>query len=131
VVVVAVLATIPGFILALRGTPGFDINGWLGTVATFGFLVAYILVCIAAPLYLRARGQLTVSSVGVSCGAQAVILIAFAGSLYPIPPAPYSWLPYVFALCLAAGIASSLIFRNRAVRRAVTVPYLPTESDFA
>jgi amino acid transporter len=114
IVFATVLAVVPGLILALRGISGFDINGWLGTVATFGFLVAYVLVCIAAPFYLRSRGQLTVSSVGISCAAVAVMFLAFAGSVYPVPPAPYSRLPYVFALFLVAGIVSSLLIRLRA-----------------
>ncbi len=111
-----ILAMLPGVVLAWRGVAGFDINGWLGTVATFGFLVAYILVCVAAPFYLRSRSQLTVASIAVSSMAVAVMLVAFAGSIYPAPPAPYSWFPYLFVLVLAAGVASSLTLRFRAAR---------------
>jgi len=127
VVFTAGCAIIPGVILAVRGVPGFDINGWLGTLATFGFLVAYILVCISAPFYLRERGELTVTAAALSVSAIAVMLVAFAGSIYPVPPFPYSWLPYIFLVLLGAGVLSSYRIRSRASR----VTYAATESDFA
>lgn len=114
-----VSALVPALILALRGVPGFESNGWLGTLATFGFLVAYILTCIAAPLYLRERGELTLWAIILSGMAVAVMLVAFAGSLYPVPPFPYSWLPYIFAVLLTAGMASSFAVRSRSARVAV------------
>jgi hypothetical protein len=51
--------------------------------------------------------------------AVAVMLVAFAGSLYPVPPFPYSWLPYIFAVLLTAGMASSFAVRSRSARVAV------------
>ena len=123
VLLATVLAIVPGALLAARGQGGFDINGWVGTVATFGFLIAYTLVSIAAPLYLRSRGQLTIASIVVSCSAVIVMTIAFAGSLFPIPPAPYSWLPYVFLLLLIPGVAYSFTLRSRNARLPVPAAY--------
>lgn len=114
VVFATVCAAIPGIVLALQKIPGFDINGWLGTLGTFGFLVAYILICVAAPIYLRSRSQLTARSLAISICAIAVMLLAFAGSLYPMPTAPYNWLPYIFLVLLAIGFASSFAFRVKA-----------------
>lgn len=131
VVLATVSAVVPGILLAWRGVPGFDINGWLGTLATFGFLVAYILVCAAAPFYLRSRRELTAPSIAISIAAIGVMSLAFEGSLYPVPAAPYSWLPYIFALLLAAGVASSLTFRSRTARLPVPPGYPQPESDFA
>ena len=124
-------AMIPGAVLTARGVGGFDINGWVGTVATFGFLVAYIVVSVAAPLYLRSRNQLTPGAVAVSVLAVAVMCVAFAGSVYPVPPAPYNWLPYVFLLLLSAGVAYSFALRSRSARLPVAAAYTATESDFA
>jgi amino acid transporter len=121
---------IPGVVLAMRGFAGFDINGWLGTLATFGFLVAYILVCVAAPLYLRSRSRLTVKSLVISFGAIAVMLVAFAGSLYPVPEFPYSWLPYIFFVLIASGIAFSFVCRNRADRMDTSPQRTAIEPDY-
>lgn len=131
VVFATVFAIAPGVWLAVRGVPGFDINGWLGTLATFGFLVAYILVCIAAPFYLRSRGHLTASSIALSIGGVVVMLVAFEGSLYPVPAAPYAWLPYIFVLLLSAGVIPSVAFRLRSSRLPVSSSYPEPESDFA
>lgn len=130
VVFAAVLSMIPGILLALRGIAGFDINGWLGTVATFGFLVAYIGVCVAAPFYLRSRNQLTVSAIAMSFFAILVMALAFAGSVYPVPAAPYSYLPYIFVFLLTIGVAWSCVIRSRA-RLSAAPPYPASESDCA
>ncbi len=131
VVFATAAALIPGIFLALRNVPGFDINGWLGTLATFGFLVAYILVCAAAPLYLRSQQKLAANALIISFVAIAVMLVAFAGSLYPVPAAPYSSLPYIFAGLLAMGVACSFAFRIRRSRGSTELPYNAAESDFA
>jgi hypothetical protein len=39
----------PVAVLAARGASGLDVYGWLGSLATYGFIVAYALVCIALP----------------------------------------------------------------------------------
>jgi amino acid transporter len=131
VIFASVFAAVPGIVLAFCGVPGFDINGWLGTLATFGFLVAYVLVCVAAPFFLRSRGQLTGPSIALAVAAAAVMLVAFAGSLYPLPDAPYSWLPYIFVFLLALGVTSSLTLRCRTAKLPAALPYPEPESDFA
>ena len=55
VVITGVAALLPVAVLAARGASGLDVYGWLGSLATYGFIVAYALVCIALPRYLRER----------------------------------------------------------------------------
>ncbi len=131
VVLATIFTLVPGVLLPLRGIAGFDMNGWLGTVATFGFLSAYVIVCVAAPLYLRSRSQLTFASAAISCAAVLIMANAFAGSLYPAPAAPCLWLPYIFLSLLSAGILYSFVLRYRAARVAIGPSYALTESDFA
>ena len=45
----------------------FEIYGLIGTLATFGFVTAYILVSAAAPLYLRSLGRLTPQAIVYFC----------------------------------------------------------------
>lgn len=113
VVLSALVTFVPVSLLMLRGLDGLDIYGLLGTVATFGFLTVYILISLAAPLYLRSRGSLTARDVALSMLAIAVMGFAFWGSLYPVPPTPYSWLPYIYAGLLAAGLLTSLLWNAR------------------
>ena len=49
----SIAAFLPAAIMTLRGVSLFDIYGLVGTLATFGFVTAYILVSLAAP-YLPA-----------------------------------------------------------------------------
>ena len=56
VVVTGIAAVLPVAVLAARGASGLDVYGWLGSLATYGFIVAYALVCIALPRYLRNHG---------------------------------------------------------------------------
>jgi len=77
------------------------------------FVTAYILVCAAAPLFLRARGRLTPQAVGISALAIVAMGAALLGNLYPVPEAPYSYLPYLYAALLLTGFAWSTIWSAR------------------
>jgi hypothetical protein len=80
-----------------------DIFGYLGTLATFGFLLSYVLVAVAAPIYLRGRGELGIKGAATSAVALLLLAVPIVGSVYPVPDAPYNYLPYIFLLLLAAG----------------------------
>src|ERR1700683_985916 len=56
IVITGVAALLPVAVLAARGASGLDVYGWLGSLATYGFIVAYALVCVALPRYLRHHG---------------------------------------------------------------------------
>lgn len=102
--IAAVLAFIPAAVLSLKGYGQFDIYGWVGTIATFGFIVSYIGVSIAAPVYLYHRKELKPVNVIVSALGIAFVGIALVGSLYPVPPAPLNYLPYIYLGLLAVGV---------------------------
>ena len=54
----------------------------------------------AAPLYLRSQGRLTPQALGISVLAILAMSAALLGNLYPVPDAPYSYLPYLYAVLL-------------------------------
>ena len=91
--------------LQVAGISITDGYAYLGTIATFGFLLVYILVAIAAPVYLYRLGQLQTRHVVISVIAVLFMLVPIAGSLYPIPPPPFNLLPYLFLLLLLLGAA--------------------------
>jgi amino acid transporter len=90
-------------VLFARHIALLDIFGYLGTIGTLAVLFAYLLVAFAAPLYLRKRGELTPSAVAIAVAAVVAVLVPIFGSLFPVPPAPYNILPYVFLGLLAVG----------------------------
>jgi amino acid transporter len=98
-----------------------DAYGILGSLATYGFLVSYGLVTIAAPVFLFRRGELKPVHVLTAIAAFALLLVAVAGTVYPVPSWPYNVLPYVFLGLLAVGLAYFLILRLVAPNRLAQV----------
>jgi amino acid transporter len=118
VVITGIAAVLPVVVLAARGASGLDVYGWLGSLATYGFIVAYALVCIALPRYLRRHGAFTSGAEILSRVAALAMLLALLGNLYPVPEGPYGKLPYIYLVYLVAGLAWFL-FRARAKNAAL------------
>jgi amino acid transporter len=118
VVITGLAALLPVAVLAARGASGLDVYGWLGSLATYGFIVAYALVCLALPRYLRSHGAFSPGEQIVPALAGLAMLLALVGNFYPVPEGPYGKLPYVYLAYLAAGLLWFLI-RNR--RKATSV----------
>jgi amino acid transporter len=93
--------------LASRGVSGADIYAQMGSLAVYGFITVYFLVAAALPLFLRRSAQLTPAALILAIAAGLAMLLALAGTLYPIPPAPYNHLPYFYLIYLAIGLAVS------------------------
>jgi len=133
VLLASIAAFVPAAIMTLRGMNLFDIYGLIGTLATFGFVTAYILVSAAAPLYLRSQGRLTPQAIGIAILAILAMGAALLGNLYPVPDAPYSYLPYIYAVLLLAGFAWSTAWSARtpsfAPEIAAELTVLPNETD--
>lgn len=94
-----------------------DIYDWLGTFGTYGCVIAYAMVCAAAPVYLRRSGELRVHHTIIAAVALALLGFVVFGSIYPVPAPPMNLLPWIFALLLGAGTLYSLL-RHRGLRRA-------------
>ncbi len=105
VLVTGLLTVLPVVILALRGVTGSDIYGWMGSLAVYGFITTYGLAAIALPIYLKRKHHLTNSSRILSIAAALAMLLALAGTLYPVPERPYNWLPYVYLFYILCGMA--------------------------
>jgi amino acid transporter len=105
ILVTGVAAVAPVAVLAVRGSSGLDVYGWMGSLATYGFIVTYALVSFALPRYLRERSASSPGAHLVAWLACAAMLLALAGNLYPVPEGPYGKLPYIYLGYLVAGLA--------------------------
>jgi amino acid transporter len=102
--VTGIAAVLPVAVLAARGASGLDVYGWMGSLATYGFIVAYALVCLALPGYLRAHGKYRVSAHVLSWIACIAMILALIENIYPVPDGPYGKLPYIYLGYLLAGM---------------------------
>jgi len=104
IVITGIAAVLPVAILAARGASGLDVYGWTGALATYGFIVAYALVCAAQPRYLRSHGLFRPGMQVLPWLAALAMSLALIGNLYPVPEGPYGKLPYIYLGYLAFGL---------------------------
>ncbi|HUD64118.1 MAG TPA: APC family permease [Candidatus Sulfotelmatobacter sp.] len=113
VVITGIAALLPVAVLAGRGASGLDVYGWMGSLATYGFIVAYALVCVALPRYLRDHGVFRAGAQVLPWLAAIVMALALIGNLYPVPEGPYGKLPYIYLVYLTAGLIWFVVRRRR------------------
>jgi amino acid transporter len=95
-------------------------TGYLATIGTLGVILAYGLVCLGAPFFIRRKdGRVSPLVVVISFIGGLGMLLVFITNWLPFPPfppldAPYSWFAYVvFAWIL--GLLIYFAIRRRIV----------------
>ncbi len=116
VTLLAIIAAALSLALTQSGYGLLDTFGLLGTIATFGFLFAYILVAAGTTFFLKRLNALKPWHTVVSIFTILLLLIPLIGSVYPVPAWPTSLLPYVFLVLLALGVAWFLFIKTTAPR---------------
>ncbi|HXJ22392.1 MAG TPA: APC family permease, partial [Polyangia bacterium] len=118
-------------------------TGWVGTVATFGFMLGYALVGVGAPIFLRREGvPAALAWVLGLLGAAIMVFVFWAnwlpqtipGHVFPALTGAYVWLPYIFLAWTAIGIVYYAIWqrRNPAMAAQVGTRYhTPDEAEVA
>jgi amino acid transporter len=101
--------------LAAAGVAGMDVNGWLGSLATYGFIVTYLGVVIAAPIHSHRWDRFRPRDGILAASAGGFMLAALVLSVNPGAEKPYNYLPYLFALYLAIVSVIGAITRARSV----------------
>jgi len=81
----------------------FEVYG--GYVATWGFLISYLLVVIATPIWLRRIKALTPLRLVVSVAATLALGYVIFSNFYPVPEFPFNILPFIYGGILLAGLA--------------------------
>lgn len=100
-------------ICTLNKVATLDLFGDVGTCAAFGFMVAYFLITIAAPAYLKSMGELKPRDIAGCVASLALLVVPAVGSVYPVPAAPVMYFPYAFLAYLAVGLMWIFAFYRR------------------
>lgn len=93
--ITGVLSFLPVAWLAERGASGADVYGWMGSLAVYGFLTAYALVSFATLVYGRRQSHGMRTTV-LAVLAGVAMVGALVGTLFPVPPPPYRYFPYLY-----------------------------------
>jgi amino acid transporter len=115
------------------GVSAFDGQGYFGTLCTFGFLVVYILISIAAPLYLKAIGKLNKTALLYAVSGTGFMILPVLGmigipgsALFPPPAYPSDLLVWLFLAYMAIGL---VWLRFQSVRYPKMIPDMRGEIE--
>jgi amino acid transporter len=90
-----------------------DLLGWFGTIASFGFIIVYLMCSIASPVLLRKTGEATTIDYVMGVIGSILMVLSLIGSVYPVPAAPYNYLPYGFAAYMLVGVLWFVVLKSR------------------
>ncbi len=110
-VYIAMIFALPAFLMIF--TNPLTAFGDAGTLAAFGFLVAYYLITVAAPVYLKKLGELSWRNVVLACVAVLCLMVPTIGSFYPQPAWPVNLFPYVFLGWMVVGAGWLFVVNRR------------------
>jgi amino acid transporter len=102
--------------LAFRVTPD-DIFNNCGTLSSFGFILIYALIAVAALIYCRRLGAMKIVDVAISLAALAFLALAAIWLFDSVPAPPQRWFGYYFIAFLALGWLALRAFNARARTR--------------
>jgi amino acid transporter len=114
VTVTIVLMVIIPTIMSLGGMATQDAYNDVGTFGAIGFLTAYFLISIAAPVYLYREGSLKTGHIVVAVLAILCLLYPTVSLFYPVPTYPVNLFPYIFLAYMLLGAGWLFIVSRRA-----------------
>lgn len=128
---VAILVLLPAVVLVpaimvLTGVTPLDVYAYTGTIGTFGYLTAYLLMAIGMPIFLRRRGLAGPQHWVLAAAAVAAVGYVTYSNLIPVPAPPFNVLPYLYLALLVLGLAGYSVVRTRRPARA-ELPILSQE----
>jgi amino acid transporter len=90
-----------------------DLLGYFGTIASFGFILVYMACSVAAPALLRKLGEAKPMDYIMGALGTVLMILSLIGSVYPVPAAPYNYLPYGFAFYMLIGVVWFVVLKTR------------------
>lgn len=113
--VAPVIAVVPMIMIA-SGTTALNVYAYTGTIGTFGYMLAYLLMAVALPAFLHRRGEFNPLSAGLAGVVVLALLYVFYKNVVPMPPSPYNLLPWIFLGALVVGLLVCFAVRGTSTR---------------
>jgi amino acid transporter len=112
-------------VLSIAMVPlGFlDAFGYIGTIASYGFVVVYLALCIVAPVDLKKSGEMMPRHVLVGVLGAALMSFVIFGSVYPQPEFPYNILPYPFLAYMIVGAIWFAILKAKSPQTLISIQH--------
>jgi amino acid transporter len=111
------VVTICYYVLVANGFAVLDEFNDAGTMGAFGFVGAYTCIVLAAPFFLKKRGELLPKHIVLCVVAMILMSIPIIGSVWPIPSPPVNAFPYVFLGYLWFGFIQVMSMQHQKARR--------------
>jgi amino acid transporter len=115
-IVTAVTLGLALLALATHVAP-IDIFNNCGTLSSFGFILLYMLVAVAALVYCRRLGVMRLRDFTISAIAIVLLVLSAVWLFDSVPAPPQRWFAYYFLAYVAAGAAWFVLFSVRPKRR--------------
>lgn len=98
------------WVLSLGEAP-LNITTYIDTIGVFGYMAAYLLVCLFAPVFLKRAGvkQVIVTQILGLIGAAALVYIYYVNFI--ATSEPYNALPWWFAGAMVVGVGYYLVVK--------------------
>jgi amino acid transporter len=95
------------------GEVPLNITTYIDTIGVFGYMIAYLLVCLFAPVFLKKAGvkQVIVTQVLGLIGAAALVYVYWVNIVGTVEP--FNQLPVWFAAAMVVGVGFFLVVRVR------------------
>jgi amino acid transporter len=102
------------FVMAALQVTFVSFIDYASQLSALGYIGAYFMICLAAPRFLAAIGRLRWPWALAALAALLLLAGVIVQSVYPVPPAPECYLPYVFAGVVGLGLLVSHLTRRPA-----------------
>lgn len=112
-IVMFTVVTVAYYVLVANGFAVLDEFNDAGTMGAFGFVGAYTFIVLAAPAFLKKRGELKAKHIVLCIVAMLLLLIPIIGSVWPVPSPPVNYFPYAFVAYLWFGILRVMGMRHQ------------------
>jgi amino acid transporter len=111
---------VPTLVVTAYHTAPLLVTTYIDTIGVFGYMLSYLLVCVAAPILMRTASAkaktyaFVFGTVGI-----AVMAYVFYRNILPVPPSPFNVLPYIFLGGMVIGIAGYVVLKVKDPERAL------------